>query len=69
MTDAFGGIFGLIILLLDIWAIVSVVRSDASTGKKTLWVLLIFLLPVLGLILWGIMGPRGNRPDDMNLGR
>ncbi|CDZ93918.1 MULTISPECIES: PLDc N-terminal domain-containing protein [Pseudomonadaceae] len=69
MTDAFGGIFGLIILLLDIWAIVSVVRSDAATGKKVLWVLLILILPVLGLILWGIMGPRGNRPDDMNLRR
>ena len=67
MTDAFGGIFGLIILLLDIWAIVSVVRSDAATGKKVLWVLLILILPVLGLILWCIMGPRGNRPDDMNL--
>lgn len=69
MTDAFGGIFGLIILLLDIWAIVSVVRSDAATGKKVLWVLLILILPVLGLILWAIMGPRGNRPDDMNLRR
>lgn len=64
MTDAFGGIFGLIILALDIWAIISVVRSDASSGKKILWVLLIVILPVLGLILWGIMGPRGNRPDE-----
>lgn len=64
MTDAFGGIFGLIILALDIWAIISVVRSDASGGKKILWVLLIVILPVLGLILWGIMGPRGNRPDE-----
>lgn len=69
MGDVFGGFFSLIILLLDIWAIVSVVRSDAATGKKVLWVLLILILPVLGLILWAIMGPRGNRPDDMNLGR
>ena len=69
MSDVFGGFFSLIILLLDIWAIVSVVRSDAATGKKVLWVLLILILPVLGLILWAIMGPRGNRPDDMNLGR
>lgn len=61
--DAFGGILGLIILLLDIWAIVSIVRSDATGGKKVLWVLLILILPVLGLILWGIMGPCGNRPD------
>ncbi|GAB6387296.1 PLD nuclease N-terminal domain-containing protein [Stutzerimonas marianensis] len=63
MTDAFGGIFGLLILALDIWAIVSILRSDSTTGKKALWVLLIVILPVLGLIIWGIMGPRGNRPD------
>ena len=67
MTDAFGGIFGLLILALDIWAIISVVRSDSSTGKKALWVWLIVILPVLGLIIWGIMGPRGNRPDERNL--
>ncbi|CEG52463.1 MULTISPECIES: PLDc N-terminal domain-containing protein [Stutzerimonas] len=64
MGDAFGGIFGLLILILDIWAIISIVRSDSTGGKKVLWVLLIVLLPVLGLIIWGIMGPRGNRPDS-----
>jgi succinate dehydrogenase/fumarate reductase cytochrome b subunit len=64
MGDAFGGIFGLLILILDIWAIISIVRSDSTSGKKALWVLLIVILPVLGLIIWGIMGPRGNRPDD-----
>ncbi|MCD1637959.1 PLD nuclease N-terminal domain-containing protein [Pseudomonas stutzeri] len=63
MGDAFGGIFGLLILILDIWAIISIVRSDSTTGKKVLWVLLIIILPVLGLIIWGVMGPRGNRPD------
>lgn len=67
MSDAFGGLFGLIILTLDIWAIISVVRSDASSGKKVMWVLLIVILPVLGLILWGLMGPRGNRPDQRAL--
>ncbi|MCQ4264206.1 hypothetical protein CXK91_20795 [Stutzerimonas stutzeri] len=64
MGDAFGGIFGLLILILDIWAIISIIRSDSTSGKKVLWVLLIVLLPVLGLIIWGIMGPRGNRPDS-----
>ena len=64
MGDAFGGIFGLLILILDIWAIISIVRSDSTGGKKVLWVILIVLLPVLGLIIWGIMGPRGNRPDS-----
>lgn len=39
MGDAFGGIFGLLILILDIWAIISIVRSDSTSGKKVLWVL------------------------------
>ncbi|MBB3103652.1 PLDc N-terminal domain-containing protein [Azomonas macrocytogenes] len=58
--DFFGGILGLIILALDIWAVLNVVRSSADTGKKVLWVLLILILPVLGLIIWALMGPRGN---------
>lgn len=62
--DAFGGFLGLLILLLDIWAIASIVRSSADTGKKVLWVLLIVILPVVGLIIWGFMGPRGMRMED-----
>lgn len=65
--ESFGGIFGLIILILDIWAIISVVRSSSETGKKILWILLIVILPVVGLIIWGIMGPRGARPDGQRL--
>ena len=53
-----GGIIGLIILVLDIWAILNVFQSSASTGAKVLWTLLILLLPVLGLIIWLFAGPR-----------
>jgi hypothetical protein len=52
------GLLGLIILALDIWAIVSVVGSSTSTGGKVLWILLILLLPILGLIIWLVAGPR-----------
>lgn len=54
----FGGIFGLIILALDIWAIINVIGSAASTGVKILWVIVILLLPLIGLILWYFMGPK-----------
>jgi hypothetical protein len=57
----YGGIIGLIILALDIWAIISVIQSGASTGSKILWVLLILVLPVVGLIIWFFAGPRGGR--------
>lgn len=46
------------IFVLDIWAIFNVVKSNADTPKKVLWVALIALLPVLGLIIWAINGPR-----------
>ena len=53
------GILGLVILILDIWAIIKVVSSGASGGEKVLWILLIVLLPVIGLIIWAVAGPRG----------
>lgn len=55
-----GGLLGLIILILDIWAIVKIIGSGASTGSKVIWVLVILLLPLLGLILWFIFGPKGG---------
>nr|WP_298141916.1 PLD nuclease N-terminal domain-containing protein [uncultured Pseudomonas sp.] len=58
--DLFGGLFGLIILALDIWVILNVVNSSGDVGKKVLWVLLILFLPVLGLIIWALLGPRGR---------
>ncbi|MGQ7957842.1 PLDc N-terminal domain-containing protein [Pseudomonas sp. SP16.1] len=60
MGSTLNGLIGLIILALDIWAIINVVKSNAETGAKILWVLLIIFLPVLGLIIWALAGPRGN---------
>jgi hypothetical protein len=56
-----GGIFGLLILIADVWAIINIVQSGTTTGKKVLWTVLVLLLPVLGLILWLLMGPRTGR--------
>jgi hypothetical protein len=55
------GLLGLIILIADIWAIVNVFQSSASTGKKVLWIVLILILPVIGLILWFFAGPKTSR--------
>ncbi|MEX2615965.1 MAG: PLD nuclease N-terminal domain-containing protein [Alphaproteobacteria bacterium] len=53
-----GGLLGLIILIADIFAIVHVVQSGASTGGKVLWIVLIIVLPVVGLLIWLVAGPR-----------
>ena len=52
------GLFGLIVLIADVWAIVNVLQSGADTGKKVLWTVLVIILPVLGFILWYFLGPK-----------
>ena len=53
-----GGLLGFVVLVLDIWAIVRVIVSGASVGAKILWSLLIIVLPVLGLVIWYLAGPK-----------
>jgi heme/copper-type cytochrome/quinol oxidase subunit 2 len=48
-----------IVLLVDLWAIVSVFRSQKSVGTKAAWAIGLIVFPVIGLIAWGIAGPRG----------
>ena len=55
-----GGLLGLLILAADIWAIINIFQSSASTGAKVLWILVILILPLLGLIIWLFAGPRGR---------
>lgn len=55
------GFFGLILLALDIWAIVSIIGSRASTGAKVLWTLFVIILPLLGFLVWLIAGPRTDK--------
>ena len=58
MTNiGYHGLWGLLILAADIWAIVSVLQSSASNEKKLIWIVAVVLLPLLGLILWFFLGP------------
>lgn len=55
------GLLGIILLILNIWAIVSTVSSTAAVGPKVLWVVLILILPLIGFILWLLLGPKAAR--------
>ena len=55
------GLWGLLVLIADAWAIVNIVQSSADTGKKVLWVVLVVVLPVLGFLLWLLLGPRTGK--------
>lgn len=54
------GILGTIILALDIYAIYQVLTSGASALAKIIWTIVILALPILGLIIWFVAGPRGR---------
>ena len=54
-------LFGILIVIFDVAAIVDAIRSSIAIEKKILWILLILFLPVLGMILYFLLG----RPEKM----
>ncbi len=59
--NSYYGIFGILVLIVDIFAILNILQSIADNLKKAIWVVVILALPVLGVILWYLFGPRGGR--------
>ncbi len=55
-----GGELGVWLLVAIVWAIVNVAQSQASPGAKALWIVLLLVLPVIGLVIWLIAGPRAR---------
>ena len=54
----FSSLLGLLILIADVWAIINIAQSRATPGAKTLWVVLVLVLPVLGFVVWYFAGPK-----------
>ena len=61
MLGQYGGIWGLLVLIADIWAIVNILQSGVKTEVKILWVVIVALLPVIGVVLWYFIGPKTGR--------
>ena len=53
------GILGFLVLLITIWAIIKIASSAASGLSKGIWIAVVLLLPVIGLIIWFFVGPKG----------
>ena len=47
---------GAVILILDIFAIVSVLVGTSGVMRKVLWIAVILLLPILGMVLYFLIG-------------
>ena len=58
------GLLGLIILVADIYAVLKIAQSAASTGQKALW-WIVASIPFVGFIPYFIFGIRkGKKPED-----
>jgi hypothetical protein len=52
-------IVGLLVLILDIYVIIQILSSGADTGAKLLWIILVLILPLIGPILYFLIGRKG----------
>jgi len=52
------GLFGLIWLIIVIWAIIKTAQSSAGPVAKVLWILILLFFPLIGLIIWLLLGPK-----------
>ncbi|KAG0280539.1 hypothetical protein BGZ95_009775 [Linnemannia exigua] len=56
-----GSLLGLLIFIADLVAVVQVLNSNRPMSSKILWSLLIFLCPIIGLIIYLLLGERERR--------
>jgi hypothetical protein len=51
-------LLALVIFVADIIAIMDCLKSSKETGNKVLWIILILLLPLVGMILYFLVGKK-----------
>jgi hypothetical protein len=51
-------LISLLILVIDVIVIIDIVKSNKDTEKKILWIIAVVFLPVLGPLLYYILGKK-----------
>ncbi len=54
-------VLGILHFLLWVYAVIRIFGSNASTGDKVLWILVVLILPLVGLLIWLFLGPGSPR--------
>lgn len=62
MSELPDDIITVIVGILDLIAIVSVLGGTSTPGRKLLWIVVIILLPLVGLVLYYLIG---RTPEDV----
>jgi hypothetical protein len=53
----FYDVASVLVLLLDIWALISILQGGGTPVEKLIWVIIILVLPLVGFVLWYLIGP------------
>lgn len=51
-------ILGILHFILFIWALIKILGSSMGPGSKILWILVVFIFPVVGLIAYLLFGSK-----------
>lgn len=54
-------LLGIIIVVLDVIALISILLGHGTVGHKLLWTVLVLIFPIIGMILYYVMG---RSPQD-----
>lgn len=53
-----GLIISLITVVLYVVALLQIVKSSATTGKKILWAIVVLLFPIIGAVIYLVVGAK-----------
>lgn len=53
-----GRLISLLILVIDIIVIIDILKSNKDTERKVLWIIAVVFLPILGPVLYYLIGKR-----------
>lgn len=48
----------ILIIVIDVLAVMDVLRSDRETERKVIWILIIIVLPLLGPLSWYLVSRK-----------
>jgi hypothetical protein len=53
-----GRIWTILVLVIDVLAVLDVLKSDRELEKKILWIAIIILVPLLGALIWYVVSRK-----------
>lgn len=56
------------LMAVNLWALTLLWRADAGLRDRLLWSAVILLCPIVGCVLWYVLGPKGYPTAERGVG-